>query len=83
MIDKEFERREIEKVVRCLKNGKAAGMDGLPYEMFKFGGTAVIDMLLELYNSVWNEEKVPSKWNESRVVLLHKGGHKNKKVKKL
>ena len=56
-------------------------MHGLPYEMFKFRGNTVIG-ILELYKRVWNQEKVPSKWNKSRVVLLHKGGHKNKKSKK-
>ena len=42
-------------------------------------GENVVHMLRKLYNKVWTEEKGPCKWNESRVVLLHKGGHKSKK----
>ena len=62
-----------------LKNGKAAGMDGIPYELYKYGGEKVMDMLWSMFGEVWREEKVPRKWNESRVILLHKGGHKSKK----
>ena len=28
---------------------------------------------------MWREERVPQKWNESRVILPHKGSHKSKK----
>ena len=78
-IEGQVERREVQKVLKHLKNGKAAGMDGLPYEMFKCGGENLVGMLVMLYNAVLHNERVPCKWNESRVVLMHKGGHKSKK----
>ena len=46
---------------------------------FKFGGEWAVRALFELYKQVWVEEVVPAKWNESRVILLHKGGNKNNK----
>jgi len=36
-------REEIEKVVRGLKEGKAMGIDGIPNEVWKFGGERIID----------------------------------------
>ena len=27
---------------------------------------------------MWEEERVPRKWNECRVTLIHKGGYKSK-----
>ena len=78
-IDVEIEKNEVKRVLEHLKNGKAAGLDEIPYEMFKCGGERVLDILTKLYNCVLAEEKVPSKWNESKVILLHKGGHKSKK----
>ena len=78
-IDSVIDKHEVEEVLKHLKYGKAAGIDDVPYEMFKNGGETVVGMLLKLYNKVWSEEKVPCNWNESRVVLLHKGGHKSKK----
>ena len=72
---------EVKEVVDKLKNGKAAGNDGVRYEMYKFGGDKVVDWLSELYKVEWREMKIPEKWNESKVILLHKGGHKSKRVK--
>ena len=40
------------------KNGKAAGPGGLTYEMYKIGGEVVIDRMTELFNQVWEEERV-------------------------
>ena len=42
----------------------------------------MVDMLVKLFNTVWRDERVPRKWNESRVILLHKCGHKCKKEPK-
>ena len=36
-LDRNIEREEVKNVVNQLKNGKAAGYDGIPYEMYKFG----------------------------------------------
>ena len=70
---------EVKKCVKRQKNGKAAGPDEIPYEMYKNGGETVIERMTDVFNRVWREEKVPKKWNECRVTLLHKGGHKSKK----
>ena len=40
----------------------------------------MVKALYELFKKVWDEEAVPSKWNESRVLLLHKGGNKSKQL---
>ena len=77
-MDEEISKEEIERYVRSLKNGKAAGIDEIPYEFYKEGGKGVIDGLYKTFLRVWREERVPRKWNESRVNLIHKGGHKSK-----
>ena len=76
--DAMISREEVERCVKRQKNGKAAGLDDLPYELYKNGGEVMIDRLTELFNCVWEKERVPRKWNECRVTLLHKGGHKSK-----
>ena len=78
-LDREVSRSEVEQVLKKLKNGKAAGMDEIPYEMYKWGGERMVDLLVCLFRAIWTEERVPERWNESRVILLHKGGHKSKK----
>ena len=78
-MDGEPDEEEIRKVCKMLKNGKAAGNDKIPYEMYKFGGRTMLEKLKELYVEIWRNEKVPESWNETRVTLLHKGGCKSKK----
>ena len=73
---------EIREVLKKLKNNKGVGQDGIPYEFFKFGGEWVVRALGILYSKVWEEEVVPGKWNESKVLLLHKGGNKSKQLLK-
>ncbi|KAK4328209.1 hypothetical protein Pmani_001329 [Petrolisthes manimaculis] len=71
-------REEVERYVKREKNCKAAGPDDIPYEMYKNGGEFMIEKMTELFNKVWEEERVPKRWNECRVTLLHKGGCKSK-----
>ena len=68
--------------MKKLENNKGVGQDGIPYEFFKFGGEWVVRALGILYSKVWEEEVVPGKWNESKVLLLHKGGNKSKQLLK-
>ena len=77
-LNEKISKKEVEECVRKQKNAKAAGPDEVPYEFLKFGGDMVIEKMTELYNCVWEEERVPRKWNECKVTLLHKGGYKSK-----
>jgi len=42
-----------------MKNGKAARPDGLNSELFKYGGPALSNRLLELINKCWKERSIP------------------------
>ena len=71
-------REEIREVTKGLKNEKGVGFDGIPYEFFKYGGTWAVEALYRLFGAVWETETIPGKWNESKVILLHKGQNKSK-----
>ena len=40
------------------KSGKAAGPDGIPAGVFKAGGVILMKTLLELFQRIWNNEKI-------------------------
>ena len=78
-LNERISREEVKTCVEKQRNCKAAGMDEIPYEFYKNGGNVMIDRMTELFNRVWEDERVPNEWNECRVTLLHKGKHKSKR----
>ena len=78
-MDRCFSKEEIARYLKKLKKRKATGLDGIPNELYKEGGEGVTEGLYVLFKKIWEEGRVPIKWNESKVTLLHKGGHKSKK----
>ena len=74
MLDQTITLAEVSHVVKAIKNNKAAGSDGIVGELIKYGGKPMCEMLLTLFNLVWNNEFVPSYWREGLIVSLFKKG---------
>ena len=68
-------KEEIKKAIRTLKNGKAAGPDGIPAEALKADIDTATDILHNLFAKIWDEEKVPADWREGLVIKLPKKGN--------
>ena len=64
MLDQMITLAEVSHVVKAIKNNKAAGSDDIVGELIKYGGNPMCEMLLILFNLVWNNEFVPSYWRE-------------------
>jgi len=67
-------REEIEKIVRGLKVGKAMGIDGVPNEVWKYGGEETVDWIWDICDRVWKGEGWPEEWREGVVVPIKKKG---------
>lgn len=68
---------EIIKAGLKLKNNKAPGIDGIRNEMLKEGIFVLAPALCELFNSIYESGKFPSKWRLSTLTVLHKKGDKS------
>ena len=68
----ELTREEVEKAVKKLRNGKAAGSDHIVAELLKNGGEAMINWLWELLKEVWKTKQVPKEWKKAILIPLHK-----------
>jgi hypothetical protein len=64
---------EMKLAMSQLRNGKAAGQDNLPSELFKCGGAALENGLLRLIHLIWEEEQVPQEFKDATIVPLFKG----------
>lgn len=69
-------KAEIKLAIKKLKNGKAAGSDGLPAEIFKADPETSSDILHKMITSIWQTEDAPTEWKEGVIIKLHKKGDK-------
>ena len=77
-ITKDWTIDDLNKALKTLKNNKARDEHGHVYELFKYGGTALKNSLLKLYNLVKRKQKYPTIFQKSNISSFWK--KKGKKV---
>ncbi|XP_068247984.1 uncharacterized protein [Palaemon carinicauda] len=55
-----------------MKNSKAAGPNNIPVEVWKSLGEEGIDILCDLTQKIFNQEKMPEKWKRSLIIPICK-----------
>ena len=65
-------REEVEVALKGMKHGKAMGPDGIPVEVCKSLGEEGVDMLLDLLQKIFEQEKMPEEWRDSVIVPIFK-----------
>ena len=66
---------DVQKALKCMKNNKTPGEDGIPSEMFKSSPT-LLCRLTDLFVRVWTTKTFPKDWKVSVLVPLYKKGDK-------
>ena len=66
--------QEIEKAIRETKGNRAPGEDRITSDMLKADPATSAKCLVELFNRVWTEEKVPEDWQKGIIIKLPKKG---------
>jgi len=61
---------EVQATVKKMKNGCAAGNDGIPPELLKCALKCVSTALHRLFLLMWKTEKVWSDWRDRIIILL-------------
>ena len=64
---------EVIRAIKKLKNGRAAGPDGIPPELLKCAIGPVSRALHSLFIQVWRSGIVPADWQEGIIITLYKG----------
>ena len=52
------------------------GIDQIPAELIKAGGSTIRGAIYKLIIAIWNKEELPGEWKESIIVPIHEKGNK-------
>ena len=63
---------EIEKALKCIKDNKAMGPDEIPTEILKILTENHIDLLVELFNEIYDTGEIPKEWLISEFIPIPK-----------
>ena len=63
---------EVKKAISTLKSCKASGPDGIPAEVYKYGGDDLAECLLCLLEQCWKLGAVPGAWLHATIVTIYK-----------
>ena len=69
----DFKLEDLQEAIGKIKKGKAPGPDGLVGELFQMLDHTAEAELLQLYNDLRKNPKIPKSWLEARVVAIFKG----------
>jgi hypothetical protein len=59
--------------IEKLKRYRSPGIDHIPAELIKAGGSKICSEIHKLINSIWNKEELPEQLKESVIVPVYKG----------
>ena len=62
------------RAIKGLKDGKAPGGDGIPAEVWKYGGANLSNRLHRWIIKIWEECHVPQVWKDANIVTIYKKG---------
>ncbi|MES9976933.1 MAG: reverse transcriptase domain-containing protein [Candidatus Thiodiazotropha sp.] len=68
---------EVSEALSNMKYNKSPGLDGLPAEVFRAAGYALVVELTRLLSEVWETESVPLTWSDSVIIPVFKKGSRN------
>ena len=63
---------EVQRAVRKTNSHKAPGIDGLPAEVYKYGGDQLLEKLTSLFTLCWSKGEVPGDLRDAVIVSLYK-----------
>ena len=67
---------EVNKVIKNLKNSKAAGPDLLLSEIIKYSSQVTVKAMTKLFNLIFQTGCYPDSWNKAFIVTVFKSGDK-------
>ena len=62
---------EILAAIKSVKSGKTPGLDGIPAEIYKYGGAAFHAQLLIFYHICWTAKELPKQFKDALIIGIN------------
>ena len=63
-------RNEVQKAMRAMKCNKSVGPDNIPIEVWKSLGEEGVDIVWDLTQKIFSQEKMPTQWRKSSIIPI-------------
>lgn len=70
--------KEIENLIKRLKNNKATGENSIVTELLKKGGIILVSKITEVIKTVWKTETISEEWKTAIICPIFKKGNPTK-----
>jgi hypothetical protein len=70
-VELDIDEIDLELAIKELKNYKALRTDGLPAEVFKYGGDILNKYLCKLISEIWTKEEMPADWKVGSICPIY------------
>lgn len=77
----DFSDEEVERAIHTLKQGKAAGTDLYPPDVFIHAGATLRSHITQMFNKIKNNLEIPESWYEVIVATIFKNKGSKKRTK--
>ena len=71
-LDRPPNTEEVHRAIKQLSSGKSPGEDSIPPEIYKDGGSQLVDRLVGLFVKIWDKETVPQDFKDALIVHIFK-----------
>jgi len=71
-LNAEITEDEISKAIKCLKNGKATGLDNISNEYLNHSVPFLLPLLTKMFNLVLNSGIIPDSYQISSIIPIYK-----------
>ena len=78
ILNNNVEMGEIERVLAHAKNKKSAGLDQIPYEIWKNGGLK--NIIMKLFQFLLDVGKIPSAWTQAIIAPIPKSSKSDRRL---
>ena len=76
----DFTEKELHTTLGELSKGKSTGSDNIPAEVFIHCGDLLVNLLLQILNSIKNSDVIPEQWNHVIISTIYKNKGRKKEL---